>query len=210
MNYLKFAVQPSDVVRALLDANNGNYIIAGGAARAALTNEQPNDYDLWVPYKSNLLLARGRLEKMGCKLLNSTEDGTLVNYTLDTKDFAANSHVQLIYTSEATSPESLIDSFDFTICRFAITRETREDKLVYVMTTDAEAIRDAFARHLVIANPTAIVSTLARVGKYIKQGFEPGKGFYTDLYKRIRGWPENGRLTIHRSGESIQSQKKAG
>ena len=146
-----------------------NVWIAGGAIRSSLLGERYSDIDIFGKSKEDLNTFATTLN--GFKLVYDSE--TLKTYR------KGNEKVQLIYR-DYDSIESCIESFDYTICQFAMNDEglfCNPDSLIHL-----------FRKRLVVneINPEWAADSLRRMQKYIKAGFTICDGGLSDIINSIR------------------------
>jgi hypothetical protein len=136
------------------------YAIAGGAIRDYLSDEEVKDIDVFCQTKEAEDKLIAFLEKEGEKMNENTQ---LANFKFK------NRWIQIIkskyYNMQTTE---VIDSFDFTICGAMLV----DDKFFSLPTF----FQDTLAKHLRINKITFPLSTLERMQKYIKKGYEACNG----------------------------------
>lgn len=150
-----------------LDLNN--VFIAGGALRSSLLNERYSDIDIFSTENKHL-----------DEFLATLLDWDLVYDAEKLKTLKkGNDKIQLIYR-EYESIESCLNSFDFTICQFAMNNEG--------LYCNPESLIHLFRKKLVVhkINPEWAYDTLRRMQKYIKAGFTICDGGLVDIVNAIR------------------------
>lgn len=98
---------PGEIIRAMQDRESALFL-AGGCIRAVLNKEPINDFDLFTDTAEMAATIARNLDSNGMKTKSA--------YTI--KKF--NPAVQIIHRQFFRSPEEVINSFDFTICRAVI------------------------------------------------------------------------------------------
>ena len=93
--------------------------------------------------------------------------------------------VQLIKTNYYDSPETLLNTFDFTLCQFAI--EVNKTGVLYCGDT---ALYDVARKRLVVNQIEYPVASLRRMIKYTQQGFYACEGCLTEFLKIVSEQPE--------------------
>lgn len=143
--------------------------IGGGAIRSSLIGERYSDIDIFAKSRSDLDEFVKTLD--GYKLIYDAE--SLKTYQ------RGDDKIQLIYR-DYESIEQCIQSFDFTICQFAM-----NDEGLYC---NPESIIHLFRRRLVVnrISPEWAADSLRRVQKYIKAGFTICDGGIAQLIEAIR------------------------
>lgn len=147
------------------------FYIAGGAARVIATGRgEVNDYDVffyddWSARRmKEFLLSEGFTETFVCP------KGHLINMEKDKVK------IQLITPRYYGTVFDLIESFDFTVCQFAIT--SASPLLVYSTLLSISDTIDERLRINVLEYP---VATLKRVWKYTRYGFAPNYDLFDDI-----------------------------
>lgn len=137
--------------------------IAGGALRRILLNvKEISDYDFFFTHDSLLVAWEYALVKDFGWIKNRETDHH-VEYikTIDNKEYKIQA-IKMYYGDV----ETLFDSFDFTICQFAVSAQNF-NQLLYT----PEGMIDNLRKRLVINKITYVHSTLRRVLKYSNQGY---------------------------------------
>lgn len=153
----------------LPELNLENVFIAGGALRSSLLNERYSDIDIFSTENKYLDEFQETLSEW--ELVYDAEKLKTLK--------KGNDKIQLIYR-EYESIEVCLDSFDFTICQFAM-----NDKGLYC---NPESLIHLFRKRLVVhkINPEWAYDTLRRMQKYIKAGFTICDGGLIDIVNAIR------------------------
>lgn len=157
---IKERIQQHDVY-AVMDAMDlpTPYFVAGGAIRALLKGK-PITSDVDVFFQSEADYKKG-CAKLAPYLKAENDYNSCFIFPLADKKYK----VQCIKFYHPTC-EALIDSFDFTICQFAIASDARE-----VVVTTEYALLDLLRSRLVLHKLTFAVSTMRRLVKYARAGF---------------------------------------
>jgi len=153
--------------------------LAGGAIRRVLL-KQPldSDFDFFFSDESHLKSWQDQLKGF----TKERETAHHIQY----KGFVEGSDlpvvIQAIKFKYYSSPEEVIDSFDFTITQFCLHGG-------YLHTTP-EALWDAGRKKLVLHKMTYPVATMRRLLKYSNQGFTACSGCMSSLYQSTINNPE--------------------
>lgn len=136
--------------------------VAGGAARAVYywrkpTHYKMNDIDIFCSSKVRIQLVQDWLITAGAELTKTNE--YYVTYEL--KGYP----IQVITGSTYHDVRDLLDTFDFTMCQFAMDAD-----YLYYTSEAAAAVEE---KRLTINQIVIPLRTLARVTKYQKMGFTP-------------------------------------
>ena len=139
--------------------------VAGGAVRRTLAGEALDaDVDVFFrDWRQEAEFALG-LEERGFALVEATIHHRRYRGAPDAAGRELD--VQLVHFARHADAESLVDSFDFTICQFAYDGAT--------LTYGSRSLADLSARRLAVHRVTFPGSTLFRVAKYRRRGYVPG------------------------------------
>lgn len=168
----RFEALDSDVVDALYSIEG--LILAGGAVRDTLFDNDISDYDLFLTEGADVeavkkwFLDRGYGNTFTCPL------GHLFTY-MKGEDFKKPDDcvkVQIICKRRYFDVEDLINSFDFSATYFGMQYDGEEDELV--VYTDHQAIKDVRKKQLSLVNLEYPSSTLNRLYKYRNKGYYTG------------------------------------
>ena len=148
---------------------NPNVILAGGAVRGALFDEEISDYDLFFIYNTNNIEAiKDKLLSDGFSNVFTCPLGQLFTY-MKGEDFKKPEEcvkVQLIVKRTYSGVYDLLYSFDSSVTFFAL-----HEGIVY---TDRQAIKDVRKKQLSLVNLEYPSSTINRLYKYRKKGYYVG------------------------------------
>lgn len=144
-----------------------NVVLAGGALKSLFDNKPINDYDLFVLANSpsELLDRKASVEKIlianKFKQVFKCPQGELSTFRYGPYK------VQIINVGHKlySSPEDIIDQFDFNLCRMAMTVNSHN------LTIDPKALKDLRTKRLSIHKITNPSSTINRLVKYRNAGF---------------------------------------
>lgn len=146
-------------------------ILAGGAIRDSLKGREIVDYDLFFTNTAFISRVKEHLVSKGAKLTFACPQGLLFSYTLgDVK-------VQLICKRQYASIKDLLDSFDFSICCYALDHQG-------VVYATKHAIRDNRKMVLRLVNLEYPTATINRLYKYRQKGFFVGNAI-KDIVGRL-------------------------
>jgi tRNA nucleotidyltransferase/poly(A) polymerase len=172
----------------LLDHGEGVYV-AGGCVRTLLTGEQVTDIDFFFRDRESLESTRSHLLHHGARLIFKCPRNEL--FTYEFKGYK----VQLICKRFYTSLGELLDSFDFTICRFGFVLADvvmlERANLAKFLTRDINDYNDLQRRVLRVHRIEYPVASLNRVHKYMKKGFVPynTEDFFIQLVMAVKTAP---------------------
>src|SRR5690554_2647538 len=162
-------IPKENLLYPLPELNLENVFIAGGALRSSLIDERYSDIDIFSTENKYL-----------DEFMETLTDWELVYDAEKLKTLRkGNDKIQLIFR-EYESIESCLDTFDFTICQFAMNNEG--------LFCNPESLIHLFRKRLVVhkINPEWAYDTLRRLQKYIKAGFTICDGGLADIVSAIR------------------------
>lgn len=158
--------------------------LAGGALRRTLQGfKLDSDFDFFFHSAEQLEEFSTLLQAKNKNLHKSKETEHHVEFKGVVGEDNLEVKVQLIRFAYYNSPEEVIDSFDFTICQFAYDGL----ELIY----GDYALWDLGRKRLAVNKITYPLSTMRRVLKYTKQGFNACSGCLSAILRAI---PENPEL----------------
>lgn len=173
----------------LVDLGSGIWV-AGGAVRTILTGEEVSDVDLFFRDQAARDDMIRNLDSKGAKQLFVCPKREL--FTYDFRGFK----VQLICKRYYETKRQLLDSFDFTICRFGFSLSDVHQLDGHPRVADFVSLAfsdyyDLQRRHLRVHKIEYPVATLNRIQKYMKKGFKPWhqEDFYVQLVMAIKAAP---------------------
>ena len=162
-------IPKENLLYPLPELNLENVFIAGGALRSSLIDERYSDIDIFSTENKYL-----------DEFMETLTDWELVYDAEKLKTLRkGNDKIQLIFR-EYESIESCLDTFDFTICQFAMNNEG--------LFCNPESLIHLFRKRLVVhkINPEWAYDTLRRLQKYIKAGVTICDGGLADIVSAIR------------------------
>lgn len=185
-----------DLILGELQNNSIKCWIAGGAVRDYFMDKKvQSDYDIFFPNQSEFLKAKKYFINNGAEVKWESENGMKVIYNNNIYDL-----VKVYYNN----PQETIDSFDFTVCMFAV--DTRK---VYYGESSFEDLKK---KELIIHKITYAESSLKRAFRYYKRGFTMTVKEISKLYLDIKELPvtndNNDFLNFTSSGEIYKDKKK--
>lgn len=145
-------------------------ILSGGAIRRVIMNEKPSDYDFFFYSKPHM---ENWISTLSPDFHKTKETKHHHEFVGKIEGIEKPVKIQAIHFKYYDTPEEIIDSFDFTICMFAI----NGDELIIT----PEALYDLGRKRLAINKLTYPVSTMRRLLKYKDQGFTAYNGCLTNL-----------------------------
>ncbi|WP_145413442.1 hypothetical protein [Paenibacillus xylanexedens] len=148
--------------------------LAGGAIRRTLIqNELDSDFDFFFKDKETLESYAKLLEKS--KARKTAENEHQVTYCLDVK--GKNRIIQLVRINYYQNPESVLDSFDFTITQFLFDGDN--------LYCGKHSLWDLARRKLALHKLTFGVATMRRLIKYTKQDFTACAGVMQSILEAV-------------------------
>lgn len=153
-------------------------ILAGGAIRDGLHGKEISDYDLFFTDLLTVALIKEYLPSVGYNLVFACPQGLLYTFKMD------DIKIQLICKRRYEDVYDLLDSFDFTICQYAITGTSG----VY---TTRQAIKDSKTNTLNLHKLTFPSATINRLSKYKKKGYYAGKAIKQIVQAIVNIAPED-------------------
>lgn len=151
--------------------------LAGGAIRRTFLSEATikSDYDFFFKNESAFTLAKNYwLSKTDSSIIRENEQN--LSILCDGKI------IQLIKIAYYNTVEDLLNSFDYTICQFAI--DLSESN--YFIYSSPTAMFDLGGKKLVVNKITYPVASLRRLIKYTQQGFYACEGCLKELLLQSR------------------------
>jgi hypothetical protein len=135
--------------------------VAGGAVRRTLAGKgvSDSDVDLFFASAEQLASCRAALEAKGGKQKRESEHNIEYAVAIGESEY----RVQFIRISFYSSPEAVIDSFDFTICQFVTDGKD--------VICGPYSLWDLSRKRLVVHKITYAVASMRRALKYAGQGF---------------------------------------
>lgn len=151
-------------------------LLAGGAVRSLYDNTPTEDYDFFIPSFSvmeELWHSFDNGHFLVDKVLFKCPQKRLVSLRLK-----GGEKVQLIYIEDYSSPQRLVEFFDFNVC--CGTKDI--DGRIFHTPEFYEGTRDKILKINNISYPMA---TMRRVVKYAKKGYSVDSEVYKELAKAI-------------------------
>lgn len=171
-------------------------VIAGGYVRNLLDKRLPiNDIDVFFLSRQAFEFAKQYLAiRSKCEKIFTCPEDKLHTYKYD-----GDLKIQLIAETFYINVEALLNSFDFTICQFALTFIPGDGNTIDVYTIHhfQESYEDLNTRTLKVNKITYPAATLKRVNKYINYGFKANAEFFTDLVRLIRESDDKNDETVY-------------
>jgi hypothetical protein len=163
----------SKVLAALPSCGFDGPWLAGGALRRTLRGTEPHsDFDFFFRDADQLERFKGCLiDNHGLSVHRETEHHVELRGKIDDEGVI----VQCIRFAYYGSPEEVINSFDFTICQFAYDGQ--------MLIAGEYALWDLGRKWLAVHKITYPLSTMRRVLKYTKQGFNACPGALTAILR---------------------------
>lgn len=147
--------------------------LAGGALRTLVDSEDVVcDFDIFFKSSEAIVDTKNKLSSAGFENIYECPNGFLFTYRKDS------AKIQLVCRSEYTTPERLLDTFDFT----AACAATDGNVLYYTFNF----VKDVKHKKLRLHGLTYPVATLKRIVKYSRKGYkisEVAKEFVTAVNK---------------------------
>jgi len=168
------------IVKALpfLYVNTGPWL-AGGSVRRIVSGEDvkaDTDFDIFFLNQSQRDDFIQDLEKKGAKLISEREH--VKNYSFPIP--GTENHkvkIQIVFMKYYTTAEEVLDYFDFTICQCLTDGET--------LLVGEYTLWDLARKRLAINRVTYGVSTLRRLLKYSRQGFNACSGALATILEQV-------------------------
>lgn len=158
---------PRDV-RQLLTTHHGRLYVAGGFVRATVAGEEPSDIDFFGDDAEHLaVIAQQFHESREGSTLHASENAI----TVLTPNRLP---VQFITRWTFKDAESLVKSFDFTVCQAAIWRCGPQVNAAWLSSRSSRFYIDLAGRRLHYTNPVRdeeAGGSMLRVLKYTKRGY---------------------------------------
>jgi hypothetical protein len=155
------------------DDNKINVVIAGGSVRDSLFGLKYNDIDIFG-------LTKGDLDRFVSLNLSKSKGYKMVYFNDNLRTYRkGNIKVQIIYREYDTF-ESILDSFDFTVCQFMYDGEK--------VICNPSSMMDVSHKRIVInhIDPLFVLDTIRRVQKYIQKGYVICNGGIKEIMDKCR------------------------
>lgn len=162
--------------------------LAGGAIRRIITGQDifEGDFDLFFDSQETYSEVFNTLtKKMGAKPIRETD----FNTELSLSDNGITYRVQLIFGQYYKSADELLNTFDFTLCMFAIQLPIVGLSQNEVICGDS-SLYDVGRKRIVINNLQNPVPSLRRLIKYTQQGFYACQGCLTEFLQMVVEQPD--------------------
>lgn len=175
---------PKDV-RELMSKHQGSLFLGGGFVRAVVAGEQPSDIDLFGTSKAHIeLMAKELQAKRGGK------EHCLLHHTKNAITVICNGRltVQFITRWVFDDLESVVASFDFTVCQAGIVRLGVEKNAPWISVASDRFYKDLAARRIVYTHPQRqeeAGGSMMRAIKYIKRGYTIQIGSLAGVCQRL-------------------------
>ncbi len=140
----------------------GDYVVAGGAIRALLAEEEVKDYDLYFKDKTELLTALQKFENIGAVMNKETPQAYNVSFKGKEYDFC-----KKYSYSRNDIPNKILKTFDFTICAFAMSKDH------FYFHEKARQDLDERGLYFLCSFKTSPMRTLVRLKKFMELGYTP-------------------------------------
>lgn len=186
-----FAWYDALITRCVSATYRDQVLLAGGALRSFFMEKPVRDYDIYCTKEglTGLNAAFGDffqpVDGGWSKTSETNLSYTYKNLSYDTLEQKINSYALNVIKKPYTTHDSVIDSFDFTVCMCAI----NSSAIVY----HPDYFTDLGTRRLRVHNPEDPLSTLWRMQKYIKLGFTMDR---EELWKIAKELHEEEKLPI--------------
>lgn len=172
-NDLEFVVRrlPKDI-RELLSKYHGKLFVGGGFIRSVIAGEEVSDIDLFGDSEATLKKAANELK--ASRMKTGTDTRNYVTKNAITVLSANKSVIQFITRWVFDDMQSVVDSFDFTICQAVIVRTGGETHDRWASVIGDSYYSDLAARRLVYTHPERdeeAGGSMLRVIKYVKRGY---------------------------------------
>lgn len=174
-------------VLKLMKAHGAKIVAAGGFIRSCITNERPNDIDLFFPSKDLAQVFAHQLVTGEGRKIDTPNAYTILNkHTFP---------IQCIHRWTYKEPESLLQSFDFTIARASFWWDTGE--LVWHSICDRRFYPDLAAKRLVYCLPFRnedAGGSMLRILKFYQKGYRIPLDSLGDVIARLMQGVDQERL----------------
>lgn len=155
---------PDQITRSIKRTLSGCYV-AGGAVRSVFTQDEINDFDIYVKDHATMMnVCQALSEAIGETCVQTDKS---VTFVVKPTHAASRQNVQVIVLDVFDSAEKIFDSFDFTCCMGA-----------YDVDADEFVLHDDFLSHnsqrVLNFNPKTRYpyNSMVRVTKYAKRGYK--------------------------------------
>jgi hypothetical protein len=155
------------------DGGKMNVVIAGGCIRDCLFGEKYNDIDIFG-------LTKEGLDKFVELNLSKVKGYRLVYFNDNLRTYKkGNVKVQIVYREYETL-DSILDSFDFTVCQFMYDGER--------VLCNPDSLLDVYHKRIVINHIDSlfVLDTFRRVQKYIQRGYSICNGGIKEIMDKCR------------------------
>jgi hypothetical protein len=169
-----------DELKAIKNMLGNGVWIAGGAIRKTILGEALNtDVDFFFGSSEILEKFKAEIIDYGAELQHKTDHQE--TYVYNSSALEGEVKLQLVKIDYYKDVESLLNSFDFTICQFAYDGEN--------LYCGKYSLWDLSRKRLAIHKITYAIPSMRRIIKYSKQGFYACSGFLADFLTSIASEP---------------------
>jgi hypothetical protein len=172
-----------DAVLAIIPSELENFWLAGGALRRTITAEKiigKSDFDFFFKSEEAYVAMVEAFSGIGFAIKRENDFNKTLEGEITIGEEKQKVIVQLIKVQYYGSVEALLDSFDFTLCQFALDTKTGT---FYCGDT---SMFDAARRRIVVHKVTYPVASLRRLIKYTSQGYYACHGCLTTFLEKVR------------------------
>lgn len=152
-----------------------NCWIAGGYIRDSLVGVRPKDVDIFFANQESFNQVDALLKAKGAEQIRKNPNS--ITYELEMSE-TSSVKIDVIHGRFLESPDSAIESFDFTVACGYIS----SDLTIGLLDT---MLLDLPSKSLRVNKLVAPESTLRRIAKYVRKGYRPCEGTLLEIYRAI-------------------------
>lgn len=172
-----------DAVLSIIPNELENFWLAGGALRRTITAEKiigKSDFDFFFKNEDAYIAMVEAFSGMGFSIKRENAANKTLEGEVTIGEEKHKVIVQLIKIQYYENVDTLLDSFDFTLCQFALDTKTG---VFYCGNT---SMFDAARKRIVVNKVTYPVASLRRLIKYTSQGYYACQGCLTIFLEKVR------------------------
>jgi len=170
-------------VLAIIPEDLTDFWLAGGALRRTITAESiigKSDFDFFFKNEEAFVDMLTAFSEMGFIIKRENDANKTLEGKVKLGEEEKTIIVQLIKIQFYQTVDALLDSFDFTLCQFALDTKTGT---FYCGDT---SMFDAARRRIVVHKVTYPVASLRRLIKYTSQGYYACHGCLSTFLEKVR------------------------
>ena len=140
--------------------------LAGGAVRKSFLGQtiENSDWDIWLSSHTQFAHAEKKLANIGATVVHRSQNSITFKYSGHSV-YDASQTIQLVKKRYYSSPEEIINNFDFTVCQLVTDGRS--------MVMGEKTLHDLNRRLIRHTSTTLAKNVINRMVKYIVYGYQP-------------------------------------